>query len=86
MFILVKNYVEKMTKEDCLNFALSNDINLNDNELDFVYNFIKKNYKELLTNPDIDLARFKSNFSDENFVKINTLVNKLKQKYAYLLR
>lgn len=86
MYMLIKNYVEKMTKEDCLNFALKNNIVLNEKELDFVYKFIKKNYNEILTNPDIDFARFKSNFTEENYLKIDKLITELKQKYAYLIR
>ena len=86
MYMLVKNYVEKMTKEDCLKFAKDNDIYLNSEELNFVYTFIKRNYKELLIQKDIDLSKFKSNFTEENYTKINKLLNTLKQKYAYLLR
>ena len=84
--MLVKNYVEKMTKDDCMGFALKNNVLLSESELDFVYNFIKKNYNELLANPDIDLSRFKSNFTEENYLKIDKLLKELKQKYAYLIR
>ena len=86
MYVMIKNYVMKMTKEDCQNFAIKNNISLNDEELDFVYNFIKKNYNELLINPNIDLSKFKKHFTDENYIKINKLLIELKQKYAYLIR
>jgi len=85
MFVLLKNYIEKMTVEDVDNYAKRNDIYLSDNELDFTYNFIKKNYEALYANPNIDLSRFKSNYSLENYEKIIKLINNLKIKYAQYL-
>ena len=52
---------------------------LNGNELDFIFNFIKTRYKEVLSNPNsFTLTKYKNNFSNENFVKINGLVNRYK--------
>ena len=45
---LIENYVNKMTISDVNNFALSNNINLNNTELDIVYNTIKKNWYTLI--------------------------------------
>ena len=85
MFILIKNYVSKMTINDIKNYALKNNINLSENESIFVYNFIKKNYEALYANPNIDLSRFKNNFSEENYQKITKLIKELKIKYAQYL-
>ena len=46
MLNLVEPYIEKISKEDINNFALKNNIRLNGNELDFIFNFIKTRYKE----------------------------------------
>lgn len=70
-----------MTKEDVIKFTQKNDIYLNDQELDFIYRFIKKNYEAVYANPNIDLTKYKSHFSDENFNKIIKLINKYKNKY-----
>ena len=78
MFTLIKNYVEKMTIEDVNNYALNNDINLSKEELSFTYKFIKKNYEILYANPNIDLSKFKSHYSDENYLKINKLIEKVR--------
>ncbi len=86
MFILIKNYVDKMTIEDIKNFAIKNNIFLSDKELDFTFSFIKRNYEALYANPNIDLSRFKSNFSEENYNKIINLIDKLKIKYAQYLK
>ena len=79
MFNVVESYINKMTKSDINNFAIKNNINLNNNELDFIYNFIKTKYKEVLNNPNsFNLVKYKNNFSNENFIKINAIVNRYK--------
>ncbi len=84
MFQLIKNYVSKMTKEDVIKFTQKNDIYLNDYELDFVYRFIKKNYEALYANPNIDLSKYKENFTEENYAKIMKLVATYKSRYLGL--
>ena len=81
MFQLIKNYVSRMTKEDIVGFLSKNDIFLSDAELDFTYRFIKKNYEALYANPNVDLSKYKQNYSEENFNKIMKLVSEYKAKY-----
>jgi len=71
---VIEPYINNITKEDINNFALKNNINLNKNELDFIYNFIKTRYKDVLMNPNnFSLVKYKNNFSNENFIKINDI-------------
>lgn len=81
MFQLIKNYVSKMTREDVQKFALKNDIYLSDSEIDFTYRFIKRNYEALYVNPNIDLSKYKSNYSEENYTKLMKLITSYKSKY-----
>lgn len=86
MFNLIQRYMSKISKEDINNFAIKKDINLNENELDFTYNFIKKNWNQILSNPNmLNLDRYKSNYSDENFNKIKILFNEYYSKYHRFL-
>ena len=79
MINIVESYIKNINKEDITNFALKNNINLNNNELDFIYNFIKTKYKDVLSNPtNFNLVKYKHNFSNENFIKINAIVNRYK--------
>lgn len=79
MLNLVEPYINKMTKNDINSFAIQNNIKLNNNELDFIFNFIKTKYKEVLANPsNFNFTKYKNNFSNENFIKINGLINKYK--------
>ena len=79
MLNIIEPYINNITKNDINSFALKNNINLNNNELEFIYNFIKNRYKEVLNNPNnFSLTKYKNNFSNENFVKINGLINRYK--------
>ena len=69
---LIKNYLELLNIDKLKEFALKNNINLNNNELEFIYNFIKTRYKDILNNPsNFNLVKYKNNFSNEKFIKIN---------------
>ena len=65
---------------DLNNLALKNDINLNKNELDFTYKFIKDNYIDIINNPNkYNIDDYKNNFTDTNYNKIKELINKYKK-------
>ena len=75
-----------MTREDINNFAIKKGINLNDAELTFTYNFLKKNWKDYLRNPNIfDINRYQNNFSPENFIKIKKVFKEYYQKFGSFL-
>ena len=79
MINIIEPYIRNISKEDINNFALKNNIKLNNNELEFIYNFIKTRYKEVLSNPNnFSLVKYKNNFTNENFIKINGLINRYK--------
>ena len=86
MFNLIERYISRMTKEDIRNFASSKNISLSDNELDFTYDFVKKNYRNVLANPKLfNLDRYKNNYSQENFSKITKVWQEYSQKYSNYL-
>ena len=53
MFNIIERYINKMTKEDIRSFAINKNINLSEQELDFTYDFVKKNYKSFFQNPKV---------------------------------
>lgn len=86
MYNLIKRYVEKMTKEDVKNFALSKEIHLCDEELDFVYIFIKKNWEQVIKSPNmLNLDRYKDHFNPDNFIKIKKLFNEYSSRFKGLI-
>ena len=86
MYNLIERYMAIMTREDINNFAIKKGINLNDAELTFTYNFLKKNWKDYLRNPNIfDINRYQNNFSPENFIKIKKVFKEYYQKFGSFL-
>lgn len=86
MFNLIEKYMNKMTVNDVNNFAISKGVNLNNEELQFTYEFIKKNYKTILGNPSLlNLDLYKNKFSPENFEKVKKILNEYYTKYQRFL-
>lgn len=72
---IIDLYISNLRKEDIVNFGIKKNIRLSNEELDFTYDFIKNNYKEVLKNKDsFNLLKYKEKFSEENFNKINDLI------------
>lgn len=70
-------------KEDIKNFALQKRVNLTEEELNFTYEFIKKNWQDILKNPKaLQLERYKNKFSEENFNKIKKIFDEYYQKFG----
>lgn len=78
---LIKNYVNKLTKEKIDKFAKKHDIFLNENELNYLLNFIKSNINDLLKNDESYLDEVKRNITYNNYNKILNLHNYYKNKY-----
>lgn len=77
---IISNYVERLTKEDIIKFANMNNLNVTENEINFVYTFIKSNYKTVLSNPNsFNLALYKDKFSDDNYLFLDNLINKYRK-------
>lgn len=86
MYNLITRYINNMTIQDVNNFAISKGINLEENELEFTYSFIKNNYKDILKNPKLlDLDRYQNKYTKENFEKISKVFNEYSKKYSHLL-
>ena len=82
MHYLIERYINKLTTEDINNFALKNNIILNNDELNFTYSFIKKNWQFILTNPNsFNIDKYSSYYTPDNFPKIKKLVLEYQHKY-----
>lgn len=87
MYNLVKRYIMNLTKEEVNNFAVSKNVFLSSEELDFVYDFVKKNWEQVIKNPKLlHLERYQNRFSPENFQKIQKLFLEYSSKYQAFLK
>lgn len=72
--------------DDINNFALKKGANLSNEELVFTYNFIKKNWKSILENPNLfDIDRYENKYSKENFIKIKQVYSEYYHKFSSFL-
>ena len=86
MFNIIERYMNKLSMEDVNNFAIKNNVLLNNEELNFTYQFIKKNWQQILANPSVlNLDRYKDHYSEENLTKIKKLFKEYSIKYKNYL-
>ena len=84
--LIIANYINKLSKRDLKNFALNNQIFLNNEEIDYVYKILKTDYKSLLNDNYISLFQnAKDNLSDINYKKIYNLYNDYRSKFKNYL-
>ena len=87
MYNIIAKVMENLTKEQVNNFAVSKNVNLSSEELDFTYDFIKKNWEQVIRNPSLlNLDHYKNHFTEENFVKIKKLFQEYSAKYQSFLK
>ena len=83
---LIKNYINNLKIKDIKDFALKNDILINDNEADYLFNIVKNNYQELIYgNPNEIFKNIKDKINDDSYHKIIKLYFLYKNKYQHLL-
>lgn len=86
MYNVINKYMNELTREKLDLLSKKNDIYLSDEELEFSYVFLKKNWNIFLTNPAaFDISKYKSNYSTENFIKIKNIYLKSINKYSKFL-
>lgn len=78
MINFIENYINNMSKDDFNKLALNKKIVLNNEELDFAYNYVKSNYKELLNSKSINLDNYKDKFREETLNKLKELLEEYK--------
>ena len=83
MYNLIKAYMGRITIQDVNNFAVSKNIYLSGEELNFVYEFINKNWEQVIKNPKLlNLDRYQDRFSKDNFEKIKKLFLEYSARYS----
>ena len=87
MYSIIEKYMNKLTVDDVNKFALSKNCHLSEEELNFTFVFIKKNWREILSNPNVfDINRYQNHYSPENFAKIKQVYTEYFQKFANILK
>ena len=79
------NYIERIKKEDIIDFGLKYNINLNNTETDFIYENIKKNWRELVYGNPTPIFHELKKISPSSYQKIEELYIEFKNKYKSYL-
>ena len=86
MYNIIERYMNILKKEDVDNFAKSKNTYLSSEELDFTYNFLKKNWQDILKNPNaFDINRYKNKFNSENCIKVKKIFEEYYRKFKNFL-
>lgn len=83
---IIQKYVDMLTKEDIVKFASFQNEILTNNEMDFLYNIIKKEWKTIIFgNYQVILSQYKEYLSVDKWNKIENLILEYKEKYKSFL-
>lgn len=83
---IIQKYISKLTHNDIYNFSKQNDIILDNDELDYIYNIIKTKWKIVVFgNPDEILKEAQSKLSNSTYKKVEELLYIYKNKYKNYL-
>ncbi len=78
---IIKKYTKNITKNDIIEFALKQNVSLNNDEIDFIYNEIKNNIDYIIKNPKQELIKIKDKLSNTTYLKIKEYYDFYKEKY-----
>ena len=82
--LLISKYINKLTKDDIKTFAYNKGILLEEYEINIIYFYIKKYYKEFLQGNDLlILNKLKKEISKNTYNHIINLYNEYKRKINY---
>ena len=78
--LFIYEYINRLKYEDIINYCNNNNININNQELEIIYTYIKNDYKRFFNNPTIVLNEIKNKVSNNTYKEIITLYDKYKNK------
>lgn len=80
--IFIKQYIDKLNKDDVIKFAKKNGVNLESYEVDVIYSCIKNDWKIIIFgNPTKVFNDLKNKVKDETYNKCVSLYNKYKNNF-----
>jgi hypothetical protein len=82
---IIKKYVSMLTIKDISDFGIKNDIYLDNDELNVLYDVIKNNYEVLLNDDKRVFKYLEGKIRTDNLNKIKTLFYGYKEKYQNYL-
>ncbi len=78
---IIKKYIDKITNNDIYEFALKNNIILNNEEINYIHKLINIYWNDILKNNDDILLKIKDKFDNNKYEQIKKLYYEYKNKY-----
>lgn len=83
---LIKNYIDLLSIDKLKGFALKNDINLNEEQLEYILNLTKNSWEDILINDNKYFKLLQDKIDQSNLDKIRELFLYYKNRYkGYLI-
>lgn len=80
--LLIENYIKQINKTDIYNFAIKNNIQLTQKDVDILYHYLKNNWQEILYgNSRGVFSELKTKFEADKFIMIKELFDFYFEKY-----
>ena len=76
--LIIYEYINRLRKEDIVNYCNTKGIRVNNNDLDVVYSYVKNDYKRFFDNPMLVLDEIKGLVSSYTYSEIIKLYEKYK--------
>ena len=80
--LLIYEYINRLRREDIINFSNIRGISLESYEIDVIYYYIKNEYKRFFNNPMEVLNEVKNKVSNNTYNEIINLYDKYKNKIS----
>ena len=78
---IIEKYINKLTKQDIINYTNKQNINLSTHELDIIYDYIKNKYTYFLNGHQQKILQdIKNKVNKTTYKKIEELYNTYKNK------
>lgn len=81
MYNVLKNYVDRLKREDIVNFAIKRNILLDKNELEVVYHNIKTRFKDIYDDGLKVIEENKNSLKETTYRKLKELYENTKRNY-----
>ena len=77
--LIIYKYIDRIRKIDIMNYGIKEGIELNDEEINLIYFYIKNRYMDFFNNPDDVFREIEGNVRYNVYSKIIELYNKYKR-------
>ena len=71
-------FINKLTKNDLINYINKNKLDVDINDIDTVYYYIKNYYKDFFNDKEIILEKIKKDLKPNTYSTVLNLINKYK--------